>query len=245
MTPATLVAALAAGIVAETPRGAADQSLWPITDSRHSPRLDPAGAFLILAQTAPVAWRRSHPVLAWFEHRHAAAHLRDRLWAEHGLGGVPPLPHPGGVRRDGRQRPGRVARASADGAHRHLGRRPHRDRLPRLHGGRVPVHQAGGPGHGPGRAARRDRGPHASRPGDDEAAGTVELVGSGPAPALPRAVGRVGGVASAGGGASLARSRDRCVHPLFRGCGRPPPPASGSRARSPGRGRFHGGRGRR
>ncbi|MDQ4098311.1 MAG: hypothetical protein M3144_10640, partial [Actinomycetota bacterium] len=36
-----------------------------ITDSRHSPRLDALGTLLILGQTAPVVWRRSHPVLAW------------------------------------------------------------------------------------------------------------------------------------------------------------------------------------
>jgi signal transduction histidine kinase len=36
-----------------------------LTDASDAPNLTPAAVLFLLAQTAPVAWRRSHPVLAW------------------------------------------------------------------------------------------------------------------------------------------------------------------------------------
>ncbi len=71
------------------------------------------------------------------------------------------------------------------GRHHHVGRRPPRHRVRRVRRRRAPAHQAARGWDGRGRHRRRHHRPHPARPGDHDAHGTAQLVGSRAAAPLP------------------------------------------------------------
>ena len=129
-------------------------------------------------------------------HRHTGAQLhpdddvRHPVRPQHGLRGVPPVPHPRGVPAQRRQRRRRRRRSRRHRPDHHRRRRDHDRRLPRLRARRPGLPEADRRRHGHRHLRRRHPRPDGARPRLDGAARRPQLVAAPlarpPPPTRPR-----------------------------------------------------------